>query len=225
MVCTADGHQTPILTSLPGGVGAARIACLMFARWRQETSFATAPAPRAGHLGQQCLARRQPEDDPQPRAQAPDSRHCCPARDATAQQLRAELGTRLFEGGSARAARRDLGRRLADIETESRRSACSGASPPRCAFRSKRLLHVVSLSTGRATDSAAVARKVPELPMGRGGNAGEDGTEMSGQVVRVACPPDDGADPSKPGSLPSNPVVSQPGRIIRSAEPARRFRG
>ncbi|MHB1447337.1 MAG: putative transposase [Acidimicrobiales bacterium] len=34
-----DAHQTPILTSLPPGFGAARIACLMFARWRQENLF------------------------------------------------------------------------------------------------------------------------------------------------------------------------------------------
>ncbi|MGH9114072.1 MAG: putative transposase [Acidimicrobiales bacterium] len=36
---TADGHQTPILTNLGPEVGAARIACLMFARWRQENVF------------------------------------------------------------------------------------------------------------------------------------------------------------------------------------------
>jgi hypothetical protein len=36
---TKDGHQTPILTSHPATVGAARIACLMFARWRQENLF------------------------------------------------------------------------------------------------------------------------------------------------------------------------------------------
>jgi hypothetical protein len=34
-----DQHQTPILTSLTEEVGAARIACLMFARWRQENFF------------------------------------------------------------------------------------------------------------------------------------------------------------------------------------------
>jgi transposase len=36
---TKDGHQTPILTSLGPEVGAARVACLMFARWRQENVF------------------------------------------------------------------------------------------------------------------------------------------------------------------------------------------
>ncbi|MGH7754280.1 MAG: putative transposase, partial [Gemmatimonadales bacterium] len=40
VVRTPTGHQTPILTSLAKEqVGAARIACLMFARWRQENFF------------------------------------------------------------------------------------------------------------------------------------------------------------------------------------------
>ena len=39
VVRTKDGHQTPILTSLGERVGGARIACLMFARWRQENFF------------------------------------------------------------------------------------------------------------------------------------------------------------------------------------------
>ncbi len=39
VVRTADGHQTPILTSLGPALPAARIACLMFARWRQENLF------------------------------------------------------------------------------------------------------------------------------------------------------------------------------------------
>lgn len=34
-----DGHQTPILTSVGEELGAARLACLMFARWRQENFF------------------------------------------------------------------------------------------------------------------------------------------------------------------------------------------
>lgn len=36
---TKDGHQTPILTSLGPRHSAARIACLMLARWRQENLF------------------------------------------------------------------------------------------------------------------------------------------------------------------------------------------
>jgi hypothetical protein len=39
VVRTKDGHQTPIITNLDAGHGAARIACLMFARWRQENLF------------------------------------------------------------------------------------------------------------------------------------------------------------------------------------------
>jgi transposase len=36
---TKDGHQTPILTNIGPEIGDARIACLMFARWRQENLF------------------------------------------------------------------------------------------------------------------------------------------------------------------------------------------
>jgi transposase len=39
VVRTTSGHQTPILTSLGDQVAPARIACLMFARWRQENFF------------------------------------------------------------------------------------------------------------------------------------------------------------------------------------------
>ncbi|MFU8842046.1 MAG: putative transposase, partial [Nitriliruptoraceae bacterium] len=40
VVRTPDGHQTPILTNLEEGkVGPARLACLVFARWRQENLF------------------------------------------------------------------------------------------------------------------------------------------------------------------------------------------
>jgi transposase len=39
VVRTKDGHQTPILTNLGPEIGSARIACLMFARWRQENLF------------------------------------------------------------------------------------------------------------------------------------------------------------------------------------------
>lgn len=39
VVRTPDGHQTPILTNLGPEVSAARIACLAFARWRQENLF------------------------------------------------------------------------------------------------------------------------------------------------------------------------------------------
>ncbi len=39
VIRTKDGHQTPILTNLGAEVGAARVACLMVARWRQENVF------------------------------------------------------------------------------------------------------------------------------------------------------------------------------------------
>jgi transposase len=39
VVRTRDGHQTPILTSVAPSVPAPRVACLMFARWRQENFF------------------------------------------------------------------------------------------------------------------------------------------------------------------------------------------
>ena len=39
VIRTKDGHQTPILTNLGSEVSPARIACLMFARWRQENLF------------------------------------------------------------------------------------------------------------------------------------------------------------------------------------------
>jgi transposase len=39
VVRSKDGHQTPILTSLGPEVAAVRIACLIFARWRQENFF------------------------------------------------------------------------------------------------------------------------------------------------------------------------------------------
>lgn len=50
---TADGHQTPILTSLAAAsVAAARVTALMLARWRQENFFKYARA----HLGLDTLA-------------------------------------------------------------------------------------------------------------------------------------------------------------------------
>jgi hypothetical protein len=81
VVRTKDGHQTPILTSVPAAVGAARIACLMFARWRQENFFrsmtkhhgldqlvssawealdpsTTIPNPERKRLGKEIAARR-----------------------------------------------------------------------------------------------------------------------------------------------------------------------
>lgn len=39
VVRRTGGHQVPILTNLGAGTGSARIACLLFARWRQENLF------------------------------------------------------------------------------------------------------------------------------------------------------------------------------------------
>ena len=39
VVRTAEGHQTPVLTSLPAEVPAAKVACLIIARWGQENFF------------------------------------------------------------------------------------------------------------------------------------------------------------------------------------------
>lgn len=39
VIRTRNGHQTPILTSLGGEIGPARVVCLMLARWRQENFF------------------------------------------------------------------------------------------------------------------------------------------------------------------------------------------
>ncbi len=44
VVRTASGHQTPILTSLGAEVSSARVAAVMFARWRQENFFKYASA-------------------------------------------------------------------------------------------------------------------------------------------------------------------------------------
>ena len=52
VIRTKDGHQTPIITSLGPEIGAARIACLMFARWRQENLFKY----MGDHHGLDCLA-------------------------------------------------------------------------------------------------------------------------------------------------------------------------
>lgn len=52
VIRTKDGHQTPIISSLGPEIGAARIACLMFARWRQENLFKY----MGDHHGLDCLA-------------------------------------------------------------------------------------------------------------------------------------------------------------------------
>ncbi len=59
VVRTKDGHQTPILTSLTG-LPAAKTACLMFARWRQENFFKYS---REHHGLDQLLGYAWAEDD------------------------------------------------------------------------------------------------------------------------------------------------------------------
>lgn len=64
---TADGHQTPILTSLTAeAVAAARVTALMLARWRQENFFKYARS----HLGLDVLTSY--ATDPVPDRQVPN---------------------------------------------------------------------------------------------------------------------------------------------------------
>lgn len=88
---TADGHQTPILTSLDAKTGAARVAALMLARWRQENFFKYARA----HLGLDVLTSY--ATDPVPDRQVPNPEVKARGRElqqlrATAQKVRAALG-------------------------------------------------------------------------------------------------------------------------------------
>jgi len=89
---TADGHQTPILTSLDEeAVAAARVTALMLARWRQENFFKYARA----HLGLDVLASS--ATDPVPDRQVPNPTVKATKRElhqlrATAQKVRAALG-------------------------------------------------------------------------------------------------------------------------------------
>jgi len=89
---TADGHQTPILTSLDvKTVPAARVTVLMLARWRQENFFKYARS----HLGLDVLASC--ATDPVPDRQVPNPAVKAKGRElqqlrATAQKVRAALG-------------------------------------------------------------------------------------------------------------------------------------
>ena len=89
---TADGHQTPILTSLDAeAVAAARVTALMLARWRQENFFKYARS----HLGLDVLASY--ATDPVPDRQVPNPEVKARGRElqqlrATAQKVRAALG-------------------------------------------------------------------------------------------------------------------------------------
>jgi transposase len=99
---TADGHQTPILTSLKAEtVPAARVTALMLARWRQENFFKYARS----HLGLDVLASY--ATDPVPDRQVPNPEVKATKRQAQqlramAQKVRAALGrTVVLEAGQA----------------------------------------------------------------------------------------------------------------------------
>jgi len=89
---TADGHQTPILTSLDAeAVAAARVTTLMLARWRQENFFKYARS----HLGLDVLTSY--ATDPVADRQVPNPEVKAAKRElqqlrATAQKVRAALG-------------------------------------------------------------------------------------------------------------------------------------
>jgi hypothetical protein len=89
---TADGHQTPILTSLTAeAVAGARVTALMLARWRQENFFKYARS----HLGLDVLTSY--ATDPVPDRQVPNPEVKATQRElqqlrATAQKVRAALG-------------------------------------------------------------------------------------------------------------------------------------
>ncbi|HEY8691662.1 MAG TPA: transposase [Chloroflexota bacterium] len=89
---TADGHQTPILTSLTeDAVEGARVTALMLARWRQENFFKYARS----HLGLDVLTSY--AADPVPDRQVPNPEIKATKKElqrlqATARKVRAALG-------------------------------------------------------------------------------------------------------------------------------------
>jgi transposase len=92
VVRTPDGHQTPILTSLSAGMPAARIACLMFLRWRQENFFKYS---REHHGLDQILGYAWAEADGQRLVANPERKALSRAlaeKRAHLRQLRSELG-------------------------------------------------------------------------------------------------------------------------------------
>jgi transposase len=97
VVRTTDGHQTPIVTNLGVEVGAARIACLMFARWRQENLFKYMGAHHG--LGDLVGYGAAPADSnttiPNPARKAADRRIADTRKELAA--LRAALGDALLD--------------------------------------------------------------------------------------------------------------------------------
>lgn len=126
VVRTKDGHQTPILTNLPRNVAAARIAALMFARWRQENLFKY----MGEHHGLDELVSYGAEPADQSRLVKNPERHRLDRQIAearkTAAALKAELGEALLDepktgGRSAhglKVAQRGAVSRLRKIEEE-----------------------------------------------------------------------------------------------------------
>jgi transposase len=96
-----DGYQVPILTTLPtqqeGGVAPAKIACLIFARWRQENFFKYATEHHGlDHL----LGTAFEADDAERMVPNPERRRLdaqLKAKRQQAAQLRAELGQAVMD--------------------------------------------------------------------------------------------------------------------------------
>jgi transposase len=97
VVRTADGHQTPILTNLGPEVSAARIACVMFARWRQENLF---KYMGAHHGLDQLLSYGAEAADADTRIPNPERKHLdreIAARRKELAVLKADLGDALLD--------------------------------------------------------------------------------------------------------------------------------
>jgi hypothetical protein len=133
---TADGHQTPILTSLgqadrprpdgspkAGGLPSARVVAVMLARWRQENFFKYARA----HLGLDALVSS--AVGPTPEGQAPNPARKPAQREvqrlrAVIRQVQAALGqtvardTQPAKDGQVKPTRRTAARRAASASRE-----------------------------------------------------------------------------------------------------------
>lgn len=97
VVRTPDGHQTPILTSLSASVPAARIACLLFLRWRQENFFKYS---REHHGLDQILGYAWAEADGERLVANPERKSLTRAlaeKRAQLRQLRSELGQAVLD--------------------------------------------------------------------------------------------------------------------------------
>jgi transposase len=113
-----DGQQIPILTSLGPEVSAAKIACLLFARWRQENFFLNA----CRHVGLDDIASYAFEAVPGERLVANPDRGQLDAQIRELRQhldqLRAELGRVLLEAPWERRTVRQLEKLAAGFQKE-----------------------------------------------------------------------------------------------------------